>query len=244
MIHWLIQSAEDHPDLARGVAPSGLLTQAEQQRMSALKADKRRRDWLLGRWTAKCLLQSLIEQQTGLRPRLDAFAIDTDPSGAPMLDVRCWSIDYEPNLTSKIQDLQLSISHSSGRAFCALSDGANVGADIEHIEPRAWRFVDDYFTPSEILHVRRAPAVQRDTLITAIWSAKEAALKALRLGLSVDTRSVACDLAAEQEGGWADIAFIYDERRLGQVPPAMTGWWRRIDNFVLTVATTHSELPR
>jgi hypothetical protein len=60
----------------------------------------------------------------------------------------------------------------------------------------------------------------------------------------VDTRSVACDLAAEQEGGWADIAFIYDERRLGQVPPAMTGWWRRIDNFVLTVATTHSELPR
>jgi 4'-phosphopantetheinyl transferase len=223
--------------------------------MSALKTDKRRRDWLLGRWTSKRLLQSLVEQQIGLRLPLDAFVIDNHPSGAPVLDVRSHAaashtagmkmapIGYRLSAIgyfhiSKIQNLQISISHSRGRAFCALSDAAAVGADIEHIEPRAWQFAEDYFTPGEILRVRRAPAAQRETLITAVWSAKEAALKALRLGLSVDTRSVACDLVAEQEGGWAPIAFIYDERRLGQIAPAVTGWWRRIDDFVLTIAAT------
>jgi 4'-phosphopantetheinyl transferase len=244
MINWLLQTTSDHPDLARGIAPAGLLSDAEQVRSAALKTDKRRRDWLLGRWTAKRLIQSYIERQTGLRLALDALIIDTDPDGAPhvIADCKLRIADYAPNLQSIICNLQLSISHSGDRAFCALVEGSAVpiGADIERIEPRDWQFVEDYFTAAEIPHVWLAPAEQHETVITAIWSAKESALKALRLGLSVDTRSVACSIAGpDLTHDWADIAFALDRRLLGPaIAPALTGWWRTIDGYVLTVATT------
>ena len=67
MIHWLLQSTDAHPDLARGHPPVGLLCKLEHARLSNLTIDKRRREWLLGRWTAKQLLQAYLEQETGAR---------------------------------------------------------------------------------------------------------------------------------------------------------------------------------
>jgi 4'-phosphopantetheinyl transferase len=235
MIHWLLQSASDHPDLAHGIAPAGLLSADEQIRMAALKIGKRRRDWLLGRWTAKHLVQAYIEQQTGLRLPLAALAIATEPSGAPRV-----MADYAPNLQSAICNLQLSISHSGDRAICALVEGARVGVDIERIEPRDWQFVEDYFTADEILQVRIAPVEQRERLITLIWSAKEAALKVLRLGLSVDTRSIACAIAQPDPAReWSPVTFASDQRLLQlDIAPALAGWWRIIGRYVLVVATT------
>src|SRR5262245_45476038 len=208
MIHWLLQSTSDHPYLAHGVAPAGLLSDSEQARLAALKIDKRRRDWLLGRWTAKGLIQSYVERQTGLRVPLDELIVGSCPDGAPYLSLGrgSWSAHLPLNLQSAICNLQLSISHSGGRAFCALVENGSIGADIERIEPRDWQFVEDYFSDDEVLQVRQAPAEQYATLITAIWSAKEAALKALRQGLTVDTRSVSCYFPAlETANDW--IAF-------------------------------------
>jgi 4'-phosphopantetheinyl transferase len=245
MINWLLQTTSDHPDLARGIAPAGLLSDAEQVRLAALKTGKRRRDWLLGRWTAKRLIQPYVERQTGSRLPLDALIIGTDPDGAPhvIADYRLQIGSIVCNLQSIICNLRLSISHSGDRAFCALSDamGAHVGADIERIEPRSWQFVEDYFTDEEIELVRRAPA-DRDTLVTAIWSAKEAVLKALHLGLTVDTRSVSCSIAwPDRADGWANLALVFDGHLLElDTTPALVGWWRRMDDFVLTVAVTHS----
>jgi 4'-phosphopantetheinyl transferase len=238
MIHWLLQSTSDHPDLARGIAPAGLLSDAEQARLATLKTNKRRCDWLLGRWTAKHLVLRYVEQQTGLRLLLAALTIGTDPDGAPRLIA-----DSPYHLLPAIANLQLSISHSGDRALCALLEGAHIGADIERIEPRDWQFVEDYFTADEILQVRLAPAEQCEAVITAIWSAKEAALKALRLGLSVDTRSIVCSIAGpDRARDWGNVAFAFDRRLLPfGTTPALTGWWRQTDDFVLTVAVAHSE---
>jgi 4'-phosphopantetheinyl transferase len=245
MIHWLIQSVSDHPDLACGIAPAGLLSDSEQARLAALKFDKRRRDWLLGRWTAKRLVQAYIERQIGLRLPLDALTIGSHPDGAPYvcLDRRSRSAEAEHNLQSAICNLQLSISHSGDRAFCAVMKEGSVGVDIERIEPRDWQFVEDYFTADEILQVWRAPAEQYETLITLIWSAKEAALKALRLGLSVDTRSIVCAIdQPEPARDWGHVALVLDQRLLQlDTAPVLVGWWRRIDDFVLTAAVTHGK---
>ena len=234
MIHWLVQSTNECAGLFDGSIPAGLLSQPEQTRLAALKSDKRRSDWLLGRWTAKHLLQAYVEQHTNTRLPLDAITVANDSNGAPFASITAdIRLDNPP---------ELSISHSNDWAFCALSpdNQVQIGADIELIEPRSWRFVEDYFTAEEIERVLAAPAEYHDTLITAIWSAKEAVLKALQLGLTVSTRQVIC--LPEQnhlETNWFTIdvdcnpnLLRYKNEQLFQI----TGWWRVMDNYVLTLA--------
>jgi 4'-phosphopantetheinyl transferase len=228
MIEWLIQSTAGHPALARGIAPAGLLSEQEQLRLTELKTAKRRSDWLIGRWTAKQLIQSYIERQVGVQPPMHTLTVMNDPDGAPRIVGDC--------------KLQISISHCNGYSFCALSDtpGAQIGADIERVEPRAAGFAEDYFTAHELDQLRGAPPSSRDAIVTLIWSAKEAALKALRLGLTVDTRKVSCTItpAPQAEQFWATLSV---RAALGEREHDLHGWWRQLDQYVLTVVVIGAE---
>jgi 4'-phosphopantetheinyl transferase len=108
MIDWLVQPTSAHPDLARGVAPAGLLSERERMRLGSLTVEKRRRDWLLGRWTAKHLLQSAIERRTGVRLSLDALSVESAEDGAPVVsgDRRLEISDRGSDLQSLISNLQ------------------------------------------------------------------------------------------------------------------------------------------
>ena len=234
MIRWLVQTVADHPDLAENRPPSGLLTRAELTRYAAFLSPRRRRDWLLGRWTAKRLIQAHIAATDGFTPTLDSFSITYLPSGAP-------AIEQVP--------LALAISHSHGYAFCALSKNhlghVQIGSDIELVESQPVDFIEEFFTPAEAAHVNAAPPVLRDVLITTTWSVKEATLKASHLGLRVDPRSVECIVPHARPRHWMPLRVtIQCEARAqsGTVGPLRV-WWRVIDNrlrpgttFVLTLA--------
>ncbi|MGQ9550188.1 MAG: 4'-phosphopantetheinyl transferase family protein [Roseiflexus sp.] len=232
MMHWLIQTLADHPVLARAQVPEGVFSTGEQVRFQSLKREKRRRDWLLGRWTAKCLTAQYIESITGRRPALSDIVITTDPDGAPRL--------YSRNGYTFIHRLAISISHSQGHAFCALTDipGCSPGADIEYIQERDPAFAIDFFAGAEIERVRRAPPSSQPLLTTAIWSAKEAALKSIRRGLTVDTRYVICLPDEPVADGWAPVTVLCSPELNATVHYA---WWRQIGEFVLTLATADSE---
>jgi 4'-phosphopantetheinyl transferase len=253
MIEWLVQSASAHPDLARGCPPAGLLGASELGRFQALRTEKRRHDWLLGRWTAKHLVQSYITQLGGVRVPLDAIEVASDPDGAPRLGFRDWELEIgtakraSQFLISNPQSLSLSISHSRDRAFCAISAGAAacVGADIEKVEPRDPGFVADYFTPTELEQLRAARHSERDIIATAIWSAKEAALKALRLGLTVDTRALSCTLSPPErlQTGWAPFAVSCEPALLGCDVRRLSGWWQLVEGYALTIAILRVDGP-
>jgi phosphopantetheine--protein transferase-like protein len=156
---------------------------------------------------------------------LESIAIYNDAAGVPVALVQD-------------QEWIISISHSHNVAFCATlpadARACGLGADIEHIEARAERFVEDYFTTAEIDRVRRAPETRRDTFVTAIWSAKEAALKALQLGLTIDTRRVNCAIDPQQYHAADWQAFeITCERTYTE---KLYGWWRIWNDHVLTLA--------
>lgn len=230
MIHWLVQAAADMPAGSFEAPPAGLLGPDEQEAFAALKSGKRRQDWLLGRWTAKRLLQGIIRAQGGEVVPLAAVQVINGRTRAPV--VRCAQLPEPP---------MLSISHSNGQAFCAalVRPFPPIGADIERIEPRSAAFVADYFTPAERRLVQAAPAALQATAATAIWSAKEAALKALQVGLSIDTRRVSCLIAAETAvaDGWTPFAVEvdWDDRLRQHGQTALAGWWRVQDGFVLTL---------
>ncbi len=227
MIQWLVQSAAEHSDLSRGIAPPGLLDPVEQHRLAELKLSKRRSEWLIGRWTAKHLLQACLARDLNLYLPLNAIGIYSDARGAPVAMV---------DRGGRIAEWTISISHSHNSGFAAALTGSpfGLGADMEHIELRERRFVEDYFTPGERDRVCAAASARRETLITAIWSAKEAALKALRLGLTVDTRRVHCaiDPLCDAEHDWQE----FDITCTASCTEGLRGWWRTWGNYVLTVA--------
>ena len=239
LIH-LLQTLAAYPTLAEGIAPPDLLHLSEQAQLDAFRVVKRRRDWLLGRWTAKHLVQRYLFETTTIRHTLPTILIAADPDGAPYaaLDTQFAVHPLHPSLPTLHSrlPLSLSISHSGDRAFCALTgeEGATVGADIELIEPRETGFIAQFFTPAEIAAIRTAPAGQRDMLVTAIWSAKEAVLKALRVGLRVDTRAVECLLTSIDDDDWQ--TFSVQMRGDDAASSPSGGWWWVKDGYVLALA--------
>ena len=271
MIRWLTQSVADHPDLTAGRPPDGLLTPAELAHYNGYYSPRRRRDWLLGRWTAKRLIQRHMAATSGFQPPLDSFTIAQDPSGAPYV------ASEHPALAAQFcharMPISISISHSHGYAFCAVTDhqpadyqqknqqqishawaAAHLGADIELIDRRNPTFADDFFTRDEQFALQSVPSHQRAMMNTATWSAKEAVLKAIHLGLRADPHQVQCLLRADQPRMWTPF-LIEMNHSLHTMPSAngtsdtdarhgtngtscvnaprshaFCGWWRLIDN--------------
>ena len=228
-LHWLILSpytVDGSPDDAAVV----WLTADELIHWRGLRTAKRRGDWLLGRRAAKRLIAGVMEQETGrqlsptlitILPHADGWPIVTLPDGYPLLT--------------------LSISHSQERSFCAVMIGSDqrLGADVEAIVPRSQAFIEDYYTPLERDFLVAAPPDQRDALVNAIWSGKEAALKAIRRGLAEDTRIVSCmpHPSLDEADTWWPLRIIWNEERANQQLPQLTGRWQRHGDFVLTLAS-------
>src|SRR3974390_2654400 len=172
-VYWLEQTAADVP------TGNDWLSAAERLRLQGMRFAKRRADWRLGRWTAKCALAIVLDLSQEPQS-LATIEIRTLPSGAPEV--------FLDALSSRVS---LSLSHCAGRAGCAVAlNSVAVGCDLERIEPHSDAFAADYFSTGEQAMVAQSAAAERSRLLTLLWSAKESALKALQVGLRLDTRSV------------------------------------------------------
>ena len=209
-IHWRLLPASELPE------GNGWLGPEEQKVLAGLRFPKRRSDWRLGRFVAKHAVSAFASIDD--MNRIEILAAE---DGAP-----------EPWIDGQKGDLKISISHREGLAACVVSQGTAVGCDLEAVEPRSSRFVDDFFTERERIAVETTDDAHRDRHIALSWSAKESALKVLRMGLRRDTRSVEViiDEVEAVETGWHPLrARIRPEGR------AFRGWWRQEAGMVLTI---------
>jgi phosphopantetheinyl transferase len=222
MIYWTfgamqIQAGGDDP---AGLA--ALLGPAEMAVYRGLRFPRRRADWLGARLMLKRLVAALDPRCAGLR--LNQIEVLKAESGAPYLCIA----------GARVDDRQVSLSHSRGYALCLLGlQPDRLGADLEWVEPRDPVFAADYFTAGELAQLEGQTGQARALSETVIWSGKEAALKALATGLRLDTRSVAVTLLDEAAGpdGWSPLGLA--------LPPgenkALRLAWRREGDFALTV---------
>jgi 4'-phosphopantetheinyl transferase len=223
LIHWLLctGSQVDSP------GTRGWLSDAENRRLVDLRFPKRRTEWLSGRWTAKNLLKTSLPILAGVA--LSDMTIANESEGAPY-------VIFE----GRRMDVNLSISHRDQRAFCAActAPGVRIGADIESVESHSRSFVEDYFTHEETVLLERFPSSHRDSLVTLIWSAKEAMLKALGKGLRLDTRRVqVLDIVllennASSSQDWRTLKVVAPDLAIHQ----WEMWWREWQGFILTLA--------
>jgi len=252
-VHWLEQTEADVP------AENDWLSPNEHRCLNALRFPKRRADWRLGRWTAKCAISSYL-------------SVPAAPESFREMEIRQAS-DGAPEafFNGHPAAATISLSHRSGVAICAVAPtNIHLGCDVESVEPRSHEFVSDYFTAEEQVQIARATADGRDQVVTLLWSAKESALKALRAGLRLDTRTVIVNVRnpSLEHNQWSALSVRY----VGYLPPksvlptdhlprhllpqdfenedryrgeqVFEGWWQTANNMVRTmVAAPKPDLP-
>ena len=215
-IDWLEQTVADVPP------DNQWLSANEISRLSAIRIPKRRADWRLGRWTAKQAAAAVLN----LPLPLANIEILPAPSGAP-----------EVFLNNHPADIAISLSHRDGTALCTAAPfGTTFGCDLELIEPHSDAFVADYFTADEKILVHQTPVGKRALLLALLWSGKESALKALRVGLRLDTTCMSA-----RPLGWLQPSKTAQEWYQLQVYYSaglvFGGWWRVDNNLVRTVVS-------
>ena len=212
---------------AEATVPADLrwLSPLESARLAQVRFRKRRTEFLLRRWTGKHAVALALGLPTDLGS-LARVALLNRLTGAPYVEVDGRAVDRD-----------VSLSDRAGVAVAVVGGGGpgTLGIDLELVEPRTKGFVRDFLTPAEVEHVHaRRAAGGEDAWQEAanlVWSAKEAALKVLRVGLRADTRTVEVDARpAPSGGGWAALRVT---SVAGDVFP---GWWRRDGVFLLTMA--------
>jgi 4'-phosphopantetheinyl transferase len=166
-----------HVEVA-AVAPAamgvlGLLSQSERERATRYRSHCDRDEFVVGRVGLRLLLGARLRRPPA------ALELVTGPAGAPGLggDV--------------VAPVQFGLSHSGGRVVYALWTTGRVGIDIEAVTDVDAATADLILAPDERARLEAVAPPQRSALLLRWWTAKEAYLKALRVGLQRDPRSVA-----------------------------------------------------
>ncbi|MBI4656106.1 MAG: 4'-phosphopantetheinyl transferase superfamily protein [Elusimicrobia bacterium] len=154
-------------------AAEEILSEKELAKYNSFRIEKRKREWLGGRFAAKSAIWDRSQKSEVRDQKLRDIEITRDKYGRPIYQTQ--------NSKLKIQNFLLSISHSGKYAVAAAKNsGCNfLGIDIEKTEQRHPLWEKDYFHETEILS--NAPE-----FLTELWTKKEALLKALGLGMKAD----------------------------------------------------------
>ncbi|MGN0025000.1 MAG: 4'-phosphopantetheinyl transferase family protein [Candidatus Avelusimicrobium sp.] len=169
-----------------GLPPAdGILSERERAFYETLRFPKRRTEWLGGRFALKQLAAEVFGK-TDLRQ----VEVLPHESGKPVL----W-VGGDPC------HLAFSITHSSGYAAAAVSTTNKfLGIDLEKTEHRIEAWAKDFFHPSELTD-------GSDAFLTALWTQKEALVKLLGTGLSLNSYEVRCVNGIPQFFGSAQDAY-------------------------------------
>jgi len=167
-----------------GIAPAqwpalaGLLDDAERARAARFAFERDRQAYV----AAHALLRVALSQRAGGAPRDWRFA------AAPL---------GKPYLLDPPRDLRFSMTHARGMVAVALAEGFEIGVDVEPANRRAesMKLARRFFAPEEAAMLEALDGDARREAFFAIWTLKEAVVKATGEGLSraLDSFSIRLD---------------------------------------------------
>ncbi len=161
---------------------SALLSRVTEEERKYAKTLQRWEDQLAslgGRVLVRSMLSELAEEpKTG-------WMFDRTSTGKPFL-----------LQTSAIPDLRFNLSHTRGLVVAAVTIGRDVGVDAEFVSDTI-DYLDvarAYFSQSELAIIQGAPDDRQRETFFALWTVKEAYLKARGEGLTVGLSDFSCSL--------------------------------------------------
>jgi 4'-phosphopantetheinyl transferase len=150
------------------------LTQDEIKRASAFKFELDRSRFI----AARGILRQLLGHYTECEPR--SIRMEYNHWGKPSLAGR-----------SARNDIRFNLSHSHGLAVYAIAHEREVGVDVEMIQPEFVneRVAEHFFSRAEVESLRVLPFEHQVEAFFACWTRKEAYIKAIGRGLTIELAS-------------------------------------------------------
>ena len=173
---WKVALATTNAGL--GDLPS-LLSAAELERGSRFSFEKDQARFV----SCRASLRILMGRYTGIAPEKLVFRYE--PQGKPAL--------------AGVSGWQFNVSHSRDLAAIAISRYDAVGIDVELIDPHFPRdeVAPDILAVDELRDLAALPVAGQPPYFFQLWTLKEALLKAVGGGLSLDPRDIRIRLDAE-----------------------------------------------
>jgi 4'-phosphopantetheinyl transferase len=208
---WLISCAgADDPECF------GILSEEERRRASSFVFVEDRRRYIQAHVCLRQILSQYTSRSAG------SLRFRSTESGKPFLEDSGGS-----------SPLNFNLSHSAELAVVAVTTAAEIGVDVEQIRPiPEWEDISrSTFHPDEADWVRSCPSELRNEAFFQVWTAKEAYVKAMGLGLAhpLDSFSVVGS-APQQEYIVTRLALPSGYTGAVAHPPPRRGirqmWWQ------------------
>jgi 4'-phosphopantetheinyl transferase len=128
---------------------------------------------------ARGILRNILSRYLTVDPAAITFSYS--PSGKPFLTD-----------SSNHEGLSFNLSHSHRMALYAVTLSRGVGVDLEHIrQDFEWNDIARIFlSPEEMSHLQKTPKNIRFKKFYTYWSRKEAFLKSIGTGLTIDPKNI------------------------------------------------------
>jgi len=164
------------------------LTEEEIQHLRRYRFERHRRE----HFVTRVLARAALSRYTGVPP--ERWIFGAGPHG-------------KPHVTSPDTSLSFNLANSDGLVVCAVAAGGDLGVDVEPIAGRGdpLQLASSAFSPDEVAGLRAAPEDERRARFVALWTLKEAYLKARGLGLALATNRFSVALE-----GTSDARITFD----------------------------------
>ena len=151
-------------------AALSLLSEDERARFDQFKIPKVKHRFAI----ARASMRTVLAETAGMKPKDVRFHYG--PQGKPSIAREC-----NPN------DIRFNLSHSGDTAILAVVVGREVGADVERLRDNLsfQKLATRFFSPAEADSLSGLEAGSLKRQFFRIWTAKEAYIKAVGLGLRI-----------------------------------------------------------
>lgn len=209
-------------------------TPPAEEQLALLSPDEREHFEGIGAATVK---QQYWQTRLGIRRILSFYA--------PTVPLTRWrfvrNAHGRPELHTPVLpfDLRFNISHTAGLIVIAVTNGGEVGVDVEHTsrQPRVLDLAHRYFSTRELANLRALDAGQQLARFLHLWTLKEAYIKACGMGLAIPLDSFSFQL----KHGGIDVEFASSR----EDKPARWRFWQiqLMNDYLAAIALARESHP-
>lgn len=188
-IHVWRSFLDQHSEQTRSLAQT--LSFDERERARRFRFHTHRRRFIAGRGFLRAILAYYLNREPG--------------------DIRfSYGVNGKPELCKKFcqKPFRFNLSHSNGLALYAITCEAEIGVDVEFIQPLSSveEIAKRFFSPNEVAVFLAIPASQKLKAFYNCWTRKEAFIKAKGAGLAYPLHQFDVSLIPEEPATFLSIS--------------------------------------